>query len=365
MTKLIREDFLKTISIAGRFVPVRPSLPVLANMLLEADKGILRVSTTNLDSSGRLVLPAKSEGVWKITTPAKILTDFIGSAVDKEVSLEVDKENLLVASGEIKGIFAGISASEFPTLPEATEEGSEFEYHELQEAVNNVAFAASSDEAKPILTGIFINQEAGGTIIVATDGYRLAKKTLGKKYEFNQVVIPARTLVESLRIAGEMGEPSVRLVVAKGKNQTLLVGENFQIASRLLSGTYPQFQQIIPNDFVNSFTVDKDKLTAAIKATAVFARDLGNVVRFNLTKNALKLTASTAQVGEGAATLEVAGGGAGSKIAFNSRFILEGLSAIGTTTVEVKFSGPLSPAAICGRGGKDFLYIIMPVKSQT
>lgn len=363
---LIKEELLKAVSIANRFVGLRPSLPVLANILLKAEKGRLIIGATNLETSVRLVIPAKSNTEWEITVPAKIAAEFITNAQSKEISLEKDKEAIKITGEDISGNLAGIDASEFPKLPEASgEEVIEFQQKTLQEAINQIAFAASLEESKPVLTGILIRSEEGKTIAVATDGYRLARKELSKEYKISETLIGAKALVEVLKIAGEMGEDSINLSVSKEKNQTIFSGENFQISGRLLDGTYPNFKQIIPQTFVTTAEVNREQLIAALKAAAVFARDLGNVVKLNLeAKKGIKITANTLQIGEGEATVAGTVSGEALKVAFNSHYFLDGLNGLKCESVEINFSGPLSPALLRDTADKSYIYIIMPVKAQ-
>lgn len=364
-TKLISEQLKKVVSISNRFVPLRPSLPVLANVYLKATKTKLILVATNLESSIRVEIPAVSEE-WEITTPAKILGEFLNSTKDKEVNLSLSKENLKVSSGNLEANIAGIAASEFPKVPEnKSEDAIAFKQKELQEAVSSVAFAASVDEGKPVLNGILIKEEDDKTILVATDGYRLAKKILSKKYKIEQTIVPARIFPEALRVAAEMEETEVSLSISENDNQLLLFGESFLIATRLIDGVYPNFNQIIPNKFVTEVLVSKENLIAAIKATAVFARDSGNVVKLSLGKNQeIKLAANTVQVGESSASVVAKITGDELKIAFNSHYLLDGLNSIAEENIKISFSGVLSPAQIVGENEKGFMYIVMPVKAQ-
>ncbi len=365
--KLIKEDLQKIVNITNRFVPLRPSLPVLGNIYVAAQKGRLVLQATNLESSIRLSTAAKSAEEWATTVPAKFFVEVLNSLKGREVELNLEKENLLINTQETEGSLATISASEFPKPPfvETVQSEAEVSVKETYTAIGRVAFAASQDEGKPVLTSIFITKEKDATVIVATDGYRLAKQALPNSYGLKDLLVPARIFVEALKAANDTEEEQVGLAVSAKENQLLVVGENLQVATRLISGTYPNFNQIIPQSFVASFVVAKEDLAAAVKTTAVFARDLGNVVTFELTKNnELLLNAATLQVGEASTKLTPEITGEPVKVSFNSQYFLDGLSALKDEIVEVKFSGPLSPAAITANGKEDFLYIVMPVKSQ-
>jgi DNA polymerase-3 subunit beta len=365
-TTLLKEELLKAVVIANRFISPRPTLPVLANLLIKSEKGKIVIGATNLETSVRLTIPAKSDSEWEITILAKIAAEFIASAQSKEINLAKEKEAIKIFGDGVSGTLSGIDASEFPKLPEVGQEDTiEFQQKSLQEAINQIAFAASVEESKPVLTGILIRSEEGKTIAVATDGYRLARKDLGKEYKVGETLISAKSLVEVLKIAGEMGEEVVNLTISKEKNQTIFSGDSFQISGRLLDGVYPNFKQIIPQTFIATASVNREELSAAIKAAAVFARDIGNVVKFNLEiGKEIKITANTAQIGEGNATVAAAIEGENLTVAFNSHYLLEGLNGIKSETVEINFSGPLSPALLRDANDKSYIYIIMPVKAQ-
>ncbi len=363
---LLHEDLVKSVGIASRFIPLRPSIPVLANILLKAQRGKLTVSATNLETAITIEVPAKTNGEWEITTPAKILSEFLTTTTGKEVVLEVEKESLKIGTENASGKISGITASEFPKLPsEEKREHLEFDQKELQEAVNNVAFAASVDEGKPILTGILLRNEGEKTIIVATDGYRLGKKELKTKYGLEETLIGAKTLVEVLKIAGELGEEKINLSISKENNQVIFSGENFILAGRLLAGTYPNFSQIIPTKFGLKIEANRAELISAVKSAAVFARDVGNVVKLEVSsKGQIKISANTLQVGEGEASLPAVVSGEDLRVAFNSRYLLDGLNTLKEEVVEVNFSGVLSPALLRSKNEASFIYIVMPVKAQ-
>lgn len=365
-TLLLHEDLIKVVNIVGRFIPLRPSLPVLGNLLLKVDKANLFVSSTNLETAITVSLPVKTNQDWEITVPAKIFSEFLNNTSGKEVGLEIVKEALKITTEAANGTVAAITASEFPKLTtDIGKDNIEFDQKELLEAVNSVAFSASIDEGKPILNGILLKNEADKTIIVATDGYRLSKKELKTKYNLEEILLAAKTLVEVLKIAGELGEEKIKLNLSAENNQAVFSGDDFVLTGRLLSGTYPNFNQIIPTKFESKIEVNKAALISAIKSAAVFARDLGNVVKLEIDKDTqLKVSANTLQVGEGEASVAATNSGEKLKVAFNSRFLLDGLNSLKGEVVELNLSGVLSPALLRDKDETSYIYIVMPVKAQ-
>lgn len=363
-TTLLKEALVKGVSIANRFIPSRPSVPVIGNIYFKSQKGELILKATNLEASIEIHLPAKSGEDWEITAPARVASEFINATAEKEISLEVDKESLVITTSESRGVLAGITTTEFPPLPEIKEtEEMEFEQSLLGEAVSSVSFASSNDEGKPILTGILVREAEKELVLVATDGYRLAQKHMKHKPGFGEAIVPAKILSEAVKIAGELEEDLIKVSLNKEENQILISGAKFQISSRLLDGTYPAFSQIIPEKFVTEISVSKEKLLSAVKTTAVFARDLGNVVRLKINKD-VQIEANTAQVGEGSTKLECSFSGDSLEVAFNSHFLLDGASSIKADNLELKISGPLSPALIKTKEDDSFIYVVMPVKVQ-
>jgi DNA polymerase-3 subunit beta len=364
-TTLLKTDLQRSLAIANRFVSQRPSLPVLGNVLLSAKKTDLTLMATNLETSLQITIPAKSDVTWEFTIPARVFNEFVVNAKGNEINLEQNKDTVKISFDEMVGSISGIASSEFPKLPEINiEKADEVDLEEISEAVNKVAFAASVDEGKPVLTGILIKKTEKKTIFVATDGYRLAQKELQNGYALDEVIVPAKTLVEALKVANELGEEKVNLIFSKGENQLLLSGENFNVASRLLDGTYPQFQQIIPSKFTTEVSLKRNEVIDSIKAVSVFAKDTGNVVKLKIDKEGVLFSANTAQIGEASAMVSASTSGEGLSVAFNSRFLLEGLSALKSEDIEMNFSGELTPALLKDKANTEFIYIVMPVKVQ-
>jgi DNA polymerase-3 subunit beta len=304
------------------------------------------------------------------TVPAKLLGEVLNTIPGENVSIKTDKENIIIETQDTIGTLATISAAEFPKPPFDTEreeknETTEFKTKEILQAVGRVAFAASIDEGKPVLNTVNLTNEESEFILVATDGYRLARQTLPVKSPIEELLIPAKTLLETLKIASDFEEEEVTFSSDKDSNQLVIKGSNFQVATRLVNGTYPNYKQIIPTSFPTTLNINRETLLTAIKSTAVFARDLGNVVTFSLTKpNKVSLKATTAQIGEGSTELSGEVQGENLTVSFNSHYFADGLTNLKSEKVKVEFSGQLSPAIITAEGDKGFSYVVMPVKAQ-
>lgn len=367
MTTLLKETLQKGVSIVNRFVSLKPSIPVLANIYLSGEKAKLVLRVTNLETSIHVEIPAKTQTNWETTAPAKLLAEFLTAVGGSEAELGLDKENITIKTQDSQGTLATIAASEFPRPPfvESRQGATEFKAADIYQIVTKIAFAASQDEGKPVLNSIFLTNEEEKPVLVATDGYRLAKYTLAQNEKFDDLLVPARTFLEALKVANDLEEEVVAVLSNPEANQLLVIGDKFQVATRLINGTYPNYKQIIPTDFGTRLEAKREELIAAVKATAVFARDLGNVITLNVSpKQKLTLSATTKQVGEGITSLAANVEGGELVVSFNSHYLVDGLAALKSDAVKIEFSGALSPAKISAKEEPNFVYIVMPVKAQ-
>jgi DNA polymerase-3 subunit beta len=362
---LVKDTFLRAAALTGQAVGPRPSLPVLNNFLLSAQSGVLELSATNLESTIVYKIPSKVVEKGQTTVSARTLIDFCQSAGGDQILLEEEKENIRVESEKASALIPTINASEFPTTKQfKTEQTTALSKKGFLEGAAQVALCAAPEEGRPILTGVLIEGDGKQMTEVATDGYRLAKKEISGGGELN-VVVPARALKEAAKAIAEQEDDNVRVSSNNENNQIKFETKNLTVLSRLLEGDYPNYEQIIPNSFVCEAVVDTKTLIDSIKTASLFAKDVGNVVRFDVAKNKMNIYASTAQVGEAKVELSIKQGRGDLKTAFNSRFLLESLGALNSKQTAVRFSGPTSAALLEGVGDKSLLHIVMPVRAQS
>jgi len=366
MIKFVKEDFQKAVVLANRFVPLRPTLPVLNNLYLRSDKTNVLLKATNLETTIEIKISAKVDQDLEVTVPAKPLAELLNNLSSSEISLTSEKESLIVISQETKAKLSTISTSEFPKTAflEKKDNGAVLEVPKIQQAVARIFFAASTDEGKPVLNCIYLENEGKTSALVATDGYRLAKQDLDTTIEKKNLLVPARAFAEALKSAAELGEAKIELKSDEETNQLLFIGDFFQLATRLIGGTYPNYKQIIPTTFTTNLLVKREALISAIKTAAVFALDLGNVVTLNLDRKGVAISAATTQIGESTTFVPAKMNGQDLKISFNSRYLNEGLSVLKSEEVRLDFSGALSPALVTAKNDEGFSYIVMPVKAQ-
>ena len=361
----IRESFLKAASLAGQVINPRPNLPALGNFLLKADSGQLEITATNLETSIVYKIPVKVVEKGTTTVPARTLIDFCQALNTKQVELTDQKETLLITSERAKASLNTISPSEFPKV-------NKFENHEpvalkkeaILESIAQVSLSAAPEEGRPILTGVLIKTEKNKMMLVATDGYRLSKKEIRVNGTFS-AIIPARALREAAKAIAEQEDDSVEMSVNRDKNQAMLQTRNLTLITRLLEGNFPDYEQIIPDSFVCEVTINTKELIDAIKLTALFAKDVGNVVRMDIKTGGVDVSASTSQVGEAQTRLIPKKTTGNLKAVFNSRFLLDPLGTIKEKETTIQFSGPTSAALMKGQGDESLVHIVMPVRPQS
>ena len=232
--------------------------------------------------------------------------------------------------------------------------------------MEEVLFAAATDEGRPILTGVKIQKVEKETLFVATDGYRLSLKRVDLAMEEKlDITIPARTLIEVVHIGlGEEGNKNITLKTIDDSQLGFFLGET-EIYTRILDGEYPNFEKILPKKYTTKIILDKEKFLQAVKSTSIFARDNANIIKFIIADGELTISANTPQVGQNKVTLEAEVDGEGGEIAFNSRFVLDFLSHFPEEKLQFEMTGSLNPGAFKSITDDSYLHIIMPVRTTS
>jgi len=370
---ILQENLAKGLSIVSRSVATRAQLPVLSNILLATDRGRLKLSATNLEMGINYWIGAKVEKEGSLSVPAKVLTEFVSSLSPEKIEIKSQESSLEITSGSHQANFVGMVASEFPSVPSLKGKPKiSFDLKALSAAISQVAFAAAQDEGNPVLTGVLLITKGKNLILVATDGYRLSLKkiesgkTLVGVKEFEKgLIIPSRTLTEVGKVIGESGQEKILgLNLTPESNQVIFVTPDCEIVSRIVEGKFPDFEKIIPEEEKTKAIVETGGLTRAVKIAAIFARESANIVRFEVDRSGIKVSANTAQVGENKSQIEAKVEGESNKIAFNSRYFLDFLNSVNSDLIEFRMTGPLNPGVFSPAGDKSYTHIIMPVRVQ-
>ena len=357
----------QALQIVSRAISTRTTLPILNNVLLETTGEGLALTATNLEIGIRKLVPAEITDEGSTTAPARLLTDFVSTLPDQNLEMTLDEatQTLALRCARFDTHIKCIEAEEFPPGPRPDEgDRLTIPLDELLSAIEQTQMAASTDEARPVLTGVLLQVDAKSQTLAATDGHRLAVRQLGAQANGEldaRLIVPARALAELPRaFRGESGD--VEVIVSKARNQIFFRAGTSEVTSRLIDGTYPNYAQVIPSKSSTKIRVPTAELAQTVRAVSLFARDSANVIRLRSESGGLVLSATTNEVGDSKAEMTASVDGSDIQIAFNARYILDALQVVGVEDVELLFDGPLSPGLIRPPDSDRYLYVIMPVR---
>ena len=368
---VLQENLARGLSIVSRAVSPRSTLPVLANVLIASDEGRLRLSATNLEMGITCWIPARIEQDGSTTVPSRTFSDLVNTLPGEQVQLALNTQtqNLHVQSGASNNDIKCIDAQEFPPLPVPDMEGAiQLNVVDFKEMIHQVAFAASTDEARPVLMGVLMVVDKDKVTMAAADGFRLSvrKAVLSSPapQPFN-AVIPARALSELARVASD-GEEMIYMVAPKGRGQVIFRVKDVELVTQLIDGTFPDYQQIIPRGHKSRTLVSTASLLKACKQAEIFAREGSNVARLDI-KSAnggsgeVEISATSEETGKNETIVEATVDGSSVLIAFNVKFLREALEVIKSPNVALETSAANAPGVVRPVGDEDFLHVIMPM----
>ncbi len=369
---VLQESLAHGLSIVSRAVSPRSTLPVLSNVLVATDEGRLRLSATNLELGITCWIGAKIEEEGSTTVPARTFVDLVATlpAEQMNFSLSPANQTLNVRCGASNTDIKCIDAQEFPPLPVPELEGAiQINVADFKEMTQQVVFAASVDEARPVLMGVLVTVDKDTITMAAADGFRLSvhKATLSQPApQPVTAIIPARALSELARVAAD-GNEMIAMVLPKGRGQVIFRVKDVELVSQLIDGAFPDYQQIIPRSYKSRTLLSTQALLKACKQAEIFAREGSNVARLNIKSSgelepgSVEISAQSEETGSNetvvAATIE----GVGLLIAFNVKYMREALEVIKTPNVALETSAPNAPGVIRPVGNDDFLHVIMPM----
>jgi DNA polymerase-3 subunit beta len=376
-----QEQLAKGLSIVGRAVSTKTTLPVLNNILLATDKeegGRLKLAATNLEISITVWVPAQVQEEGEITVPARLLGEFVSSlssqGKESTVQLTLDQPTLTlhVKGGRYEANVKGIASEDFPSIQSVSNATNTIsvEAGVIKEAINQVAFAASTDETRPVLTGIFANFQDSKVILAAADSFRLAVRTAPLASEVSQAftaILPARAMIELARIIPD-DESMVEISVNANKSQALFKTDTVHFTSSLIEGNFPNYQQIIPKAYQTRAVLETSSLNQAVRTAGIFAKDSGgNIVKLTIvpgedvTPGSLLLTANAAEVGDNRNEIDASVDGPNAQIAFNAKYMIDVLNVITTGQVALELQSPSNPGVVRPVGKDDYVHVIMPM----
>ncbi len=339
------------------------SLPILNNVLISAKQGKIRLISTNLDIGIKTSLRGKIEQEGEITIPAKLFMEYVNLIKDQTINLALQENDLLIKTENQQTVIKGQSADEYPIVPDI-EDGDllEVESNEFKNALAQVIFAASYDNIRPELTGVYFEIYQGELVLAATDSYRLAEKKI--KISNNTVklskIIPVRVLQEVLRLLKD----EIKVKFGFSDNQVIFELEETKIISRLIEGNYPQYHEIIPKEYKTKIEINKEEIINGIKVSSLFSKSGINdvILDFNSKKGEVNISAANVQLGENKTVLKTKINGENNSVVFNYKYLLDGLQNINSKQVTIEIVNADSPAVIKPQDKDDYLYLIMPIR---
>jgi len=368
---VMQENLARGLSVVSRAVSNRSTLPVLANVLLKTEDAGLKLTATNLEIGITYWVPGKIESDGATTVPAKLLTDLVNSLpAGEKVDLALLPGDVLhLKSGRFETHIKGIDADEFPAIGAAGERPTtRIAQNILRRALAETAFAAASDEARPILTGVLARFEGDQLTLAAADNYRIAVKTIPilDAVPETSVVIPARALNELARILGDVDEP-VEVVLAGGRNQILFHIDGIDLVSRLIDGQFPNYQQVVPTAHTTRAVLDREELLRAVRPAALIAHESANIVKLQVNSDGEPgiTVSANAEVGDHVGHVEAAVEGDGTTIAFNARYLADVLTNVTADQFALELNGPLSPGVFKPLGDDHYIHVVMPVRTTS
>ena len=360
--KVTQDNLNKALNSVARIANSRSTLPILANVLIRTNNNRLSISATNLDIAITHNIGAKVSEEGSITVPARLMQDFIASLPEGIIELELTDTKLNVKTEKYQSIVNGIMADDFPVMP-AISGGTTLKANlqGFKKGLQQVVFAASGDETRPVLTGVLLHTVNSKLYMAATDSYRLAEKSLGTSKKELSLLIPAAAMQDLLRA---VGEEEGDISITHDNHQALFVAGDVELIARLVDGKYPDYRKLIPEKFETSATLKRADLTNVTKVSSLFARESAGSVTIELDKDKQELSIKSvaSQLGQNTATASAKVTASGS-ITLNSRYLLDGLGAMSGEDVNFSFNGKLEPTLLQTTAGSDYKHIIMPLKS--
>lgn len=360
--QVTQENLTKALNTVAKIATTRNTLPILANVLLKTSDNRLSIAATNLDIAITHAVGSKIEQNGSITVPARLMQDFISSLPGGVLELKLDDNKLHITTNKYNSTINGISAEDFPEMP-AIKDGVNWKIPavDLKRGLQKVVFAASNDDTRPILTGVYFSCPDGVVLVAATDSYRLAEYKLSKQKIVTNFLVPSSAASDLLRIINDSNED---IHVTHNDQQVLFKTGDITLVARLIEGNYPDYQKLIPAKFSTVAKIKREDFINITKVSALFARESAGSITIKVdgTKKTVSINAVASQLGENDATADAIVNGSG-EVTLNSRYLVDALNAFSGEQVEFCFNGKLEPCIIRSVDDSSYMHLIMPLRS--
>ncbi len=368
-----RENLTYALDIVSPLASKHANLPILMNVMITATEAGVEMSATNLEVAVKTHVRAKVDGSGSFTVPAKTLSDYVRLLTSEQVEISLKENELIITCGTSSTKIKGSSSDEYPVIPQIEEDHPySLKTKDFRNGLIKAVTAVAKNEIRPELSGIyfsFLGERYSGLIMAATDSYRLSEVKVPLKQGDDKnisCIVPGRVAFEISRLLqlgkNREGEENVRLWISE--NQIAVRYDNFEMTSRLIEGTYPDYTQIIPQEFKTTATFDNGVMVNKIKAASLFAATGVNAVSFDLntSQSTIGVSSTSTQTGEHSSEVDAVLDGEENSILLNFRYVLDGLSHMETNSVVFKVNGADAPCMFTSKNNDDFIYIVMPIR---
>lgn len=369
--KINRDHFSNGLTQVLNVVGSKAAMPILSNVLIEAEKDCIALTTTNLDLGIRCKIKAEVKEAGSVTLPVKRLATIVRELPNVDVSFDATASHQVkIASGGSNFRIMGIGAEEFPKLPDSSEDKNyQLDQGELATMLGNVAYAQSTDETRYILNGVYFNFKDGKLALVATDGRRLAlvsKELNVPAASAGAIILPAKTVAELLRLLGKgeklsiaFNERRAAFQIDAGKEAGGLT-DSIYLFSKVVEGNYPNYQQVIPKETHQRIKLERELFLQCVHRAALVTSEKSNSVKIKLSSNLLEITASSPDFGEAHESMAISYSGPDLQVAFNPQFVMDPLRALTKDEVFFELKDEVSPGVF--KTLESFVCVIMPVR---
>lgn len=375
-----KRDLSHSLSIVGHAVPSRSTLPILTNVLFATDHGRLKLTSTDLEIGINCWVDAEIGEEGCVALPAKLMTEFVNSLPQGsvEVTLLEESHTVNIKGGPSSANIRGMDPEEFPRIDSVEEDTTPIQIGTtlLKEVIGQVAFAASDDISRPVLTAVMLRASEEKLTFAAADAFRVAVRGVPLALSSppkGQILVPAKTMGELARILPEEGE--VQILVTTNRSQILFHTENIDLLSRLIEGTFPNYEQIIPKEHTIRAVINTQEFAGAMKSASLFARDDANRTYLTLqggvgeepeSQGTLVIEAHADDVGGDKTPIDVQVSGPvrEMEIVFNAHYLVQVLAALDTPEISLDLTKGSKPGVIRPVGAIDFTYVLMPMSNQ-
>jgi DNA polymerase III subunit beta len=370
----LKENLKKALSIVGHISIKNINLPILNNVLIKTyQNNEIELISTNLEIGIIYKMRSKVEKIGEFTVDSKIINNYISLLPGEKVDIEQSKNEIIIKSDNYKTKIIGEKSDEFPLIPiiKKDEEYCILDLDVLKEALNMVSFSSDINNSRPELAGVlFVFNKNNELVLASTDSYRLSEKKIKiKKNNFKdkKIIVPIKTIQELLRILNNINneDKDIKLKEIKiylSDNQILFNIDSIDLISRLIDGSYPDYQQIIPDNFLTTIKIKKEEIVRAVKTSSLFVKKGVDDILLKFLKNKINISSSSGQTGESDINLLAEIEGKENEVLVNYRYLLDGLNNLNSDEVVFKIVDPQTPFLLKSEKDDNYLYLIMPIR---